>query len=91
MTKRFEEIVSGTGQVLVEHYAAIPPPKGEVVLVIGPPEAPACLDDTQIQDRLAERMTTISLKQAVAEVTEVAGRPKREVYELALALKKDGP
>lgn len=90
LTKRFEEIVSGTGQELAEHYAAVPPPKGEVVLVIGPPESPVCLDDAQIQARLAENMADMSLKQAVAEVSVIAGRPKREVYELALALKRDG-
>lgn len=90
LTKRFEEIVSGTAQELSDRYAALPPPKGEVVLVIGPPETLVSLDDTQIQARLADLMADMSLKQAVAEVAEVAGRPKREIYELALALKREG-
>lgn len=87
LTKRFEEIVSGSLEDLSRHYEDLPAPKGEVVLVLGPPEAPATLDDAEIRTRLAARMEEGSLKQAVAAVAGIAGRPKREIYELALALK----
>lgn len=89
LTKRYEEIVCGTLAELCEKYTEEAAPKGEVVLVIGPPVAHAALDDAEIRADLTALMADRSLKQAVAEVTEVAGRPKREVYDLALGVKKD--
>lgn len=89
LTKRFEEIVSGSLADLSGKYAQEAAPKGEVVLVVGPAEAPASLTDQEVQARLAALMATTSLKQAVAEVSEIAGRPKREIYDLALAVKEE--
>jgi 16S rRNA (cytidine1402-2'-O)-methyltransferase len=89
LTKRFEEVVTGTLRDLADKYAEGPAPKGEVVLVVGPAEAGAMLDDDEIAARLAALMKDMSLKEAVAEVTAGAGRPKREVYDLALALKNE--
>jgi 16S rRNA (cytidine1402-2'-O)-methyltransferase len=37
LTKVHEEIVRGTARELADRYAASGPPKGEVVLVVGPP------------------------------------------------------
>lgn len=89
LTKKFEEVISGTAQDLSAKYASEPSPKGEVVLVIDPPDAPSRLDDAEVSKHLAGLMVDMSLKQAVAEMTAVAGRPRREIYELALALKND--
>lgn len=89
LTKRFEEIVTGSLPALVAKYAAEPAPKGEVVLVVGPAEAGAMLDDDEVASRLAPLMKEMSLKEAVAEVTAIAGRPKRQVYDLALTIKNE--
>jgi 16S rRNA (cytidine1402-2'-O)-methyltransferase len=43
LTKIHEEVVRGTAAELAERYAGAPP-KGEVVLVVGPPPAPASGD-----------------------------------------------
>lgn len=87
LTKHYEEIVAGPASALAAKFAAEPAPKGEVVLVVAPPEAHTALDDEQIIDRLKALMDDMSLKEAVAEVTDIGGRPKREIYELALAVK----
>lgn len=90
LTKRFEEIVTGRACELAAKYATETAPKGEVVLVVGPPDAPVMLNDGDITERLSALMDEMSLKEAVAEVADIAGRPKREIYELALAIKNGG-
>lgn len=87
LTKRYEEIVTGRASQLAVKYASEAAPKGEVVLIVGPPDAPVTLEDGAITDRLRALMDDMSLKEAVAEVTDIAGRPKRDVYDLALAIK----
>lgn len=92
LTKAFEEVRRGPLSQLAAHYAAAGAPKGEIVLVIGPPlEEPAADDD--VDAALTRALAEHSLKDAVAAVTAATGRPKREVYARALALTKgeDGP
>ena len=86
ITKRFEETATGTLSDLAARYADAPP-KGEIVIVVGPPgeaEAPA---EADVDAALREAMTRLSTSRAVAEVAEALGVPRREVYERALALK----
>lgn len=85
LTKAFEEVRRGTLPELAAHYAGIEPPKGEIVLVIGPPLEEAAGDEA-VDAALATALRDASLKDAVAAVTAATGRPKREVYARALAL-----
>ncbi|MFS8036041.1 16S rRNA (cytidine(1402)-2'-O)-methyltransferase [Xanthobacter sp. AM11] len=85
LTKAFEEVRRGDLPALAAHYAAADAPKGEIVLVIGPPLEEAAGDDA-VDAALARALKDSSLKDAVATVTGLTGRPKREVYARALAL-----
>ncbi|WP_341991319.1 16S rRNA (cytidine(1402)-2'-O)-methyltransferase [Azorhizobium sp. AG788] len=85
LTKAHEEVRRGLLPELAAHYEQAGAPRGEIVLVIGPPlEAPAADDD--VDAALARVLGDHSLKDAVAAVTAATGRPKREVYARALAL-----
>jgi 16S rRNA (cytidine1402-2'-O)-methyltransferase len=88
LTKLHEEIRRGKLAKLAEACAG-EEPRGEIVLVIAPrpQEAPASLAETQTM--LREALTRHSLKDAVVEVVQATGRPRREVYQCALALSKD--
>ena len=86
LTKRFEEARRGTLQSLAEHYAQAGPPKGEVVLVVGPPGPAAEIGDAEIDAMLRDAMDRLSLRDAAAAVAEASGRPRRAVYQRALAL-----
>ena len=86
LTKRFEEWRSGTLAELAEAYDG--PPKGEVVVLVGPPEAAAPFTDAEIDARLAAAMSTESLRDAVDRVTEATGASRKRVYRRALALKE---
>lgn len=86
LTKRFEEVRRGTLAELAAHYAATPP-RGEITLVVGPPEAGVADDlDTQLREAMAAN----SLRDAAALVAAASGRPRKEVYARALELTKEG-
>ncbi len=84
LTKRFEEMRRGTLSDLAAHYQAAGPPKGEVVVVVGPPrdDVEPVSVDALLRDALAHQ----SLRDAADAVAKASGRPRREVYARALAL-----
>ncbi len=90
LTKLFEEVRRGDLGSLAAHYAA-GPPRGEVVVVIGPPLAEKPADASALDKALAEALTSMSLRDAVDRVAAATGEPRRTVYVRALALEKKTP
>ena len=88
LTKLFEETRRGSLQSLAEHYAEAGPPKGEIVVLVGPPIKTQA-DNETIDTALRHALATQSVKQAAAEIADLFDLPKRQVYQRALAL-KDG-
>ena len=86
ISKKFEETVTGTLGELAARYADAPP-RGEIVIVVGPPGAAAAASAADLDAALAEAMARLSPSRAAAEVAEALGLPRRQVYERALALK----
>jgi 16S rRNA (cytidine1402-2'-O)-methyltransferase len=86
ISKKFEETVTGTLEELAQRYADAPP-KGEIVIVVGPPGEAEPADAADVDSALREAMTRLSASRAAAEVAQTLGLPRREVYERALALK----
>jgi 16S rRNA (cytidine1402-2'-O)-methyltransferase len=87
LTKLHEEVRRGDLQTLADDYAAAEPPRGEIVIVIARPDASE--DTTNASDvdtLLRQALGRLSLKEAVSEIAAVTGRPRREVYQRALAL-----
>jgi 16S rRNA (cytidine1402-2'-O)-methyltransferase len=90
LTKLHEEVRRGDLAELAAAYAEAPAPRGEIVLVIDSgPRIREPIEPGAVDTLLREALTRSSLKQAVDEVTAVAGRPRREIYRLALALKDE--
>lgn len=88
LTKLYEEVRRGGLAELAAHYAEHGPPRGEVVVVVGPP-GPAAETDAETVDRaLAAALAEASLRDAVDRVTAATGRKRRFVYERALALSR---
>ncbi|MGE0151827.1 MAG: 16S rRNA (cytidine(1402)-2'-O)-methyltransferase [Reyranellaceae bacterium] len=93
LTKKFEEVRRGSLADLARHYAGeAEPPKGEIVLTIGPPsaDAAASVDAAAIDQALRAALEKSSLKQAVADVAAATGAARKLVYARALRLKEDG-
>ncbi len=85
LTKLHEEIRRDDLEMLARHYAAGAETRGEIVIVVAPPT-----DDTEaaedVDDLLRNALARVSVKDAVGEVALATGRPRREVYQRALAL-----
>jgi 16S rRNA (cytidine1402-2'-O)-methyltransferase len=87
LTKLHEEVRRGTLARLAQDYAAMDEPRGEIVLVIAPPIEHA-QESVDIDALLRQALSRLSVKEAVGEIAAVTGRPRREVYQRALALSK---
>lgn len=87
LTKKFEETLRGSLAEVLAEVESRESLKGEVVLVVGPQSNSP--EDIDLDDLLSAAMDRLSVKDAVAEVTQVTGLPKRDVYQRALQLMKD--
>ena len=87
LTKAFEEVRRGRLAELAEAYRLEGPPRGEVVIVIGPPEAAAEVADPEVDRALETALEHLPPAGAAAVVAALTGRLRRDVYQRALALK----
>ncbi len=85
ITKLHEECVTGTLTELAARYADVPP-KGEIVIVVGPPPEPGAVSEAAIDAALVEALARLSPSRAAAEVAVALGVPKKRVYARALIL-----
>ena len=85
LTKRYEEARHGTAEELLGSVQETPP-KGELVLLIGPPNEDTLWSKSQIEAALTEQIADVGVKRASTAVAELSGWPKRDVYALALNL-----
>lgn len=86
LTKKFEEVRRGSLGDLAAHYAEAGAPKGEIVIVAGPPEKRAALCAHEVDAMIENALARASLKDAVAEVVSMTGLPRRDIYARALEL-----
>lgn len=87
ITKIFEECINGTADELLCHFEKNPP-KGEMVLMIAPPNQPEA-QHIDIFSVLREKLKNTSLKSAVKEMVDEYGFNKNEIYNLALKIKDE--
>ncbi len=89
LTKLFEEVTAMPIADLARHYAEIEPPKGEAVVVIGPPPADAGKwSDAEIDAALLRALETGSVKDAAAAVAAASGVAKKVLYSRAMELRE---
>lgn len=89
LTKLFEETRRGTLVELCAHYVESGAPKGEIVVLVGPPQAQS-LSQEDIDAALRDALSSMHTKAASATVADALGLPKRDLYQRALKLKADG-
>jgi 16S rRNA (cytidine1402-2'-O)-methyltransferase len=89
LTKRFEEVRRGSLAELAAHYAGAGAPRGEVVLVIGPPAEDAGeVAQADLDTALHQALAHMSPAAAAASVAAATGLARREVYRRALGVKE---
>ena len=85
ITKLHEECVTGSLAELAVRYAETPP-RGEIVIVIGPPAERSEVSDEDLDAALSKALSRLSPSRAAAEVALSLGVPKKRAYARALAL-----
>jgi len=87
LTKKFEEVVTGSISDLAARYSETPP-KGEIVLLIGPPDSDAP-EQGDIDAALAEALDRLPASKAAGEVAKRFGADRKLIYARAMEM-KDG-
>lgn len=85
LTKKFEECRTGSPAELIAYYEAHPP-RGEIVLVVGPPAAKEAAD-FDIDAMLLAALETEKASQAAAQVAKATGLDRKVLYARAMELK----
>lgn len=85
LTKLYEECLRGTAGELAEHYADHPP-KGEIVLMIGPPVADVP-DKVDADALLSAALREMSPAKAAGKIAKVTGLDRQMLYARAVELK----
>ena len=81
ITKRFEEAVAGSLSELATRYGA-EKPKGEIVVIIGPPGAPEAASEADIEAALREALERLPASKAAGEVARIYNTDRKALYEL---------
>jgi len=85
ISKLHEECVTSTLAELAARYADAAP-KGEIVIVVGPPAAGEGPSEADLDSALDEALARLSPSRAAAEVAERLGVPRKRAYARALQL-----
>ena len=87
ITKMHEEFREGLLDELAVAYGEVPP-KGEIVIVVFPPE-PLEASARAIDAFLVYALKTLSVKEVASAAADALGVPRKEAYARALVLKSD--
>ncbi len=87
ISKLHEECVTGTLAELAERYAGAAP-KGEIVIVVGPPAEAEAASDDALDEALDEALARLSPSRAAAEVAALLNVPRKRAYARALERSK---
>jgi 16S rRNA (cytidine1402-2'-O)-methyltransferase len=87
LTKLHEELRRGQLDELARHYAEAGPPKGEIVIVTGPPPAEGRAEpsEAELREKLAALLDRgLSRRDAAALLAAETGLPRKKLYALSL-------
>ena len=87
LTKMFEETRRQTLDVLAAHYAEKGPPKGEIVVIVGPPAEAAEASDESLDTYLVDALMRLSVKEAAQAAAAELRVSRNRAYARALVLK----
>lgn len=89
LTKLYEEVRRGTLTDLARHFTDNGPPKGEIVIVVGPPEKKSTLTEAELDNMIREHLEQQSVKDTAAAIATLTGLPKKKIYARAVELSHD--
>lgn len=88
LTKKFEEVVTGTGAELAARYEA-QEPKGEIVLIIAPPTQISEAETGDVEAALRDALQTMSAAKAAGAIAKRFGLERAALYARATQMKAE--
>ncbi|MBB2718685.1 UNVERIFIED_ORG: 16S rRNA (cytidine1402-2'-O)-methyltransferase [Rhizobium etli] len=86
LTKTYEEFRRGTLADLAAHYQEVDNVKGEIVLVVGPPQ-PVETPEADVEAVLADLAKSMPTAKAATEAARLTGLPRKALYQRLLEMK----
>ncbi len=90
LTKRFETVTHGSLSELSRQIAEAGPPKGEIVVLVAPPQCEETPDIADLDERLGALIAELGVSRAAQQLARQTGLARKALYERALTLKQDG-
>ncbi|MBO38124.1 MAG: 16S rRNA (cytidine(1402)-2'-O)-methyltransferase [Rhodospirillaceae bacterium] len=87
LTKRFERVARGTLAELATQINSAPRLKGEITIVIAPPEVAVPISNEEIDSLLRAALVDQSVRDAANIIAGATGLPRRLIYRRAIKLK----
>lgn len=88
LTKMYEDVVRGRFSSLLAYLEEMEKVKGEIVIVVGPPEKEQGPAGDDVDALLRRALETMSPRDAAFDVAARTGLARRDLYQRILALKK---
>lgn len=88
LTKKYEDGIYGTFSDVINNVNNTQP-KGEIVLLAGPPKTEQIWKKDDVLYALKIQVPELGLKNASNEISEASGWTKRDVYQMGLSLKQN--
>ncbi|MFB9949863.1 16S rRNA (cytidine(1402)-2'-O)-methyltransferase [Rhizobium puerariae] len=89
LTKTFEEFRRDTLEELAAYYGEDRAVKGEIVLVVAPPEANGAPGEMEVDVLLRELAAAMPAARAAAEAARLTGLARKDLYQRLLELKDE--
>ncbi|MDG2002665.1 MAG: 16S rRNA (cytidine(1402)-2'-O)-methyltransferase [Novosphingobium sp.] len=86
LTKTFEECITGSAEDVAAHFAE-KPPRGEIVLMVGPGAGKSPASTADADEMLRSELATSKPSQAASKVAKLTGLDRKTLYARALELK----
>jgi 16S rRNA (cytidine1402-2'-O)-methyltransferase len=90
LTKLHQEILRGTAEELASSLDAAGKIKGEITLLVGPPQEAVLQAEADIEQRLRALLDDHSASKAAAIAARETGLPRAQLYDRAMKLKEAG-
>jgi len=87
MTKLHQEVLRGDARSILGQLSNRPALKGEITMVIGPPDAVEKISEADVSSRLSDLLRDHPASKAASILAKQTGRPRAGLYDLAVAMK----
>ncbi len=84
LTKLHEEVLRGTAQEVAATLEARASVKGEITLLIGPPQADEAVSEDTLEDAITAALETMPASKAASEIAKRYNLNRSDIYQRIL-------